>query len=78
MRPAGVNLNMLAEMMFAQGVTDAFNLDGGSTSVLIFMGDKLNRTGANNGKGLGSPRNMHELFGVGTSTLVHTDMLNGK
>lgn len=76
--PAGVNLNMLAEMMFAQGVTDAFNLDGGSTSVLIFMGDKLNRTGANNGKGLGSPRNMHELFGVGTSTLVHTDMLNGK
>ena len=76
--PPGVNLNMLAEMMFAQGVTDAFNLDGGSTSVLIFMGDKLNRTGANNGKGLGSPRNMHELFGVGTSTLVHTDMINGK
>lgn len=76
--PPGVNLNMLAEMMYAQGVTDAFNLDGGSTSVLIFMGDKLNRTGANNGKGLGSPRNMHELFGVGTSDLVHTDMINGK
>ena len=76
--PAGVNLNMLAEMMYAQGVTDAFNLDGGSTSVLIFMGDKLNRTGANNGKGLGSPRNMHELFGVGSSGLVHTDMINGK
>lgn len=76
--PMGVDLNMLAEMMFAQGVTDAFNLDGGSTSVLIFMGDKLNRTGANNGQGLGSPRNMHELFGVGTSDLVHTDMINGK
>lgn len=76
--PAGVDLNMLAEMMYAQGVTDAFNLDGGSTSVLIFMGDKLNRTGANNGKGLGSPRNMHELFGVGSSGLVHTDMINGK
>ncbi|MBR4080433.1 MAG: phosphodiester glycosidase family protein [Clostridia bacterium] len=76
--PMGVDLNMLAEMMFAQGVTDAFNLDGGSTSVLIFMGDKLNRTGANNGQGLGSPRNMHELFGVGSSGLCHTDMINGK
>lgn len=76
--PKGVTLNVLSEMMYAQGVTDAFNLDGGSTSVLIFMGKKLNRTGANTGRGLGSPRNMHELFGVGTSPLTHTDMLNKK
>ncbi len=76
--PKGVTLNTLAEMMYAQGVTDAFNLDGGSTSVLIFMGTKLNRTGANSGHGVGSPRNMHELFGLGTSDLVHTDMLNKK
>lgn len=76
--PKGVTLNVLSEMMYAQGVTDAFNLDGGSTSVLIFMGTKLNRTGANTGRGLGSPRNMHELFGVGTSPLTHTDMLNRK
>ena len=76
--PKGVTLNVLAEMMYAQGVTDAFNLDGGSTSVLIFMGTKLNRTGANSGHGVGSPRNMHELFGVGTSDLVHTDAVNKK
>ena len=76
--PKGVTLNVLSEMMYAQGVTDAFNLDGGSTSVLIFMGKKLNRTGANTGRGVGSPRNMHELFGVGTSPLAHTDMLNKK
>ena len=76
--PKGVTLNVLAEMMYAQGVTDAFNLDGGSTSVLIFMGEKLNRTGANSGHGVGSPRNMHELFGIGTSEQVHTDKLNKK
>lgn len=76
--PKGVTLNVLSEMMYAQGVTDAFNLDGGSTSVLIFMGKKLNRTGANTGRGVGSPRNMHELFGVGRSPLTHTDMLHKK
>lgn len=78
--PAGMNLNMLAQLVYAQGVTDAFNLDGGNTSVLIFMGKKLNRTGSGKktGSGTASPRNMHELFGVGTSSLVHTDKLNGK
>lgn len=74
--PAGMNINDLALLMYAQGVTDAFNLDGGSTAVLIFMGNKLNMTGK--GTSIGSPRNMHELFGVGTSQLTHTEWLNGK
>lgn len=72
----GLNLNDLAKLMYSQGVTDAFNLDGGSTSVLIFMGKKLNLTGK--GTSIGQPRNQHELFGVGTSTLTHTDMINPK
>ena len=71
--PAGLNINDLAMLMYAQGVTDAINLDGGSTSVLVFMGNKLNRTGK--GTSIGQPRNQHELFGVGTSPLVRTDML---
>ncbi|MGN0778949.1 MAG: phosphodiester glycosidase family protein, partial [Aristaeellaceae bacterium] len=36
--PAGVTLNMLGQMLYAQGVTQGFNLDGGNTAVLIFMG----------------------------------------
>lgn len=74
--PAGMNINDLALLMYAQGVTDAFNLDGGSTAVLIFMGNKLNVTGK--GTTIGSPRNMHELFGIGSSPLTHTEWLNGK
>ncbi len=72
----GMNLNALAKLMYAQGVPEAFNLDGGSTSVLIFMGTKLNKTGK--GNSVGKPRNQHELFGVGTSPLTHTDMLKSK
>ncbi len=69
----GMDLNQIAQLMYAQGVTEAFNLDGGSTAVLIFMGTKLNRTGK--ASSVGKPRNQAELFGVGTSDLVHTDAL---
>ena len=74
--PRGLNINDLAKLMYAQGVTDAFNLDGGSTAVLIFMGRKLNLTGKDTS--IGKPRNQHELFGVGTSLQTHTDMIDYK
>lgn len=70
----GMNLNELAMLMYAQGVSDAFSLDGGSTSVLVFMGTKLNVTGK--GTSIGPARNQHELFGVGTSALTHTDKID--
>ena len=76
--PAGINLNQLACMMYSLGVTEAQNLDGGNTAVLIFMGKKLNRTASKSGKGITQPRNMHELFGIGTSEQVHTDLMNGR
>lgn len=76
--PAGIDLNTLARLQYCRGAKEAFNLDGGNTAVLLFMGRKLNRTGAVNGQGLGSPRNMHELVGVGRSAQVHTDMVDGK
>ncbi|MBE5803500.1 MAG: phosphodiester glycosidase family protein [Clostridiales bacterium] len=72
----GLNVNDLSKLMYSQGVSDGFNLDGGSTMVLIFMGRKLNLTGKDTS--IGKPRNQHELFGVGTSTLTHTDMLKSK
>ena len=74
--PAGVTLNMLAQMLYAQGVQQGFNLDGGNTAVLIFMGKKLNRTASKSGKGETQPRNMSELFGIGASELVHTDKMD--
>lgn len=69
----GLNVNDLAMLMYTQGVSEAFNLDGGSTMVLIFMGRRLNQVGKDTS--IGKPRNQHELFGVGTSTQVYTDML---
>ncbi len=72
----GFDLWATAELMYARGCTQAMNLDGGSTAVMIFMGHKLNRTGK--AKSLGSPRNQHELFGIGESERVYTDMADGK
>lgn len=72
----GLTVNQTAMLLYSYGVTEAFNLDGGSTSVLIFMGEKLNRTGKDTS--VGSPRNQHELFGIGVSELVHTDWVHGK
>ena len=72
----GFDLWTLAELMYARGCTQAMNVDGGSTAVMVFMGHRLNRTGK--GTALGSPRNQHELFGIGTSDRVYTDMADGK
>ena len=72
----GFDLTALAELMYARGCTEAMNMDGGSTAVMLFMGHRLNRTGK--GTALGSPRNQHELFGIGTSDRVYTDMADGK
>jgi len=67
----GMDLNEFAELMYSQGVTQAFNLDGGSTAALVFMGVKLNRTGK--ATFIGSARDQVELFGIGVSDLVNTD-----
>lgn len=72
----GMNLWELAELMYAHGCVEAMNVDGGSTAVMIFMGEKLNRTGK--GNSLGKSRNEAELFAVGRSEQVHTDMMEGK
>lgn len=73
----GMDLWELAELMYARGCTEAMNVDGGSTATMIFMGERLHRTGKGIGKSLGSPRNQFELFGIGESELVHTDKVDG-
>ncbi len=74
--PRGLTVNQLGMILYGHGVTDSIMLDGGSTTVLCFMGEYLMKTGKDTT--IGSPRNQHELFGVGTSELVHTDWVNGK
>lgn len=73
--PRGLDLNELAALMYYNGANEAINMDGGNTTVLIFMGEKLNRTGHDTY--ISSPRNQEELFGVGKSELVRTDWVNG-
>ena len=72
----GLNLWQLAQLMYARGCTEALNVDGGSTAVMLFMGTRLNRTGK--ATSLGKPRNQHELFGIGISERVHTDQVKAK
>ena len=74
--PKGMTVNQIGMLLYSKGCNETFLLDGGSTSVLIFMGEKLNRTGKDTS--IGSPRNQHELFGIGYSELVHTEWMNGK
>lgn len=73
--PRGLTLNELGALLYYHGANEAINTDGGNTSVLIFMGEKLNRTGHDTY--ITSPRNQEELFGVGTSEQVRTDWING-
>lgn len=72
----GMTINEVGMLLYAAGCTDTFMVDGGSTAVLLFMGKQLNQVGKNSS--VGSSRNLHELFGVGHSELVHTDWMNGK
>ena len=74
--PRGLTVNELEALMYYNGANEAINMDGGNTSVLIFMGEKLNRTGHDTY--VSSPRNQNELFGVGKSEQVRTDWANGK
>lgn len=64
----GANLQWLADRLLELGAVNALNLDGGQTSALIFMGEKLNRTGK-----FGSAskmRNLSSMLAVGYSSEV--------
>lgn len=42
----GVHLQWMAQKMLDRGCVEAINLDGGGTACLMFMGQRLNRTGS--------------------------------
>lgn len=70
-RSAGVTISYLAKMMRAKGCQVAFNMDGGQTAVMIFMGKQLNQIGAYDG-GKTNSRPTSEVLGFGTSEQVGT------
>ncbi len=60
----GCTLAWLAEKMQEKGIENAFNLDGGGTTALVFMGKVLNR------KNESSLRDVTNIIGFGTSPTV--------
>lgn len=68
---AGVTISYLAKMMRAKGCQVAFNMDGGQTAVMVFMGKQLNQIGAYDG-GKTNSRPTSEVLGFGTSEQVGT------
>lgn len=60
----GSNLVFLADLMEQKGCTTAFNLDGGMTACMIFMGEQINASKNN------YARPTTELLSIGRSTLV--------
>ena len=70
-RSAGVTISYLAKMMRAKGRQVAFNMDGGQTAVMVFMGKQLNQIGAYDG-GKTNSRPTSEVLGFGTSEQVGT------
>ena len=70
-RSAGVTISYLAKMMRAKGCQVAFNMDGGQTAVMVFMGKQLNQIGAFDG-GKTNSRPTSEVLGFGTSEQVGT------
>lgn len=70
-RSAGVTISYLAKMMRAKGCQIAFNMDGGQTAVMVFMGKQLNQIGAYDG-GKTNSRPTSEVLGFGISEQVGT------
>lgn len=65
----GGPVSFLAEKLLEKGCTLAFNLDGGQSSTIVFMGEQICTIGGSTGKNA-SARRTAEILGIGTSSLV--------
>ncbi len=64
----GANLMWLAQRLKDLGATQALNLDGGNTSAMVFMGERLNSSSGAGPDGL--VRSISGLVAIGTSAKV--------
>ena len=67
-RSGGVDIEYLAKMMRNKGCQVAFNLDGGQTAVMCFMGKQINLIGVYDGKT--NARKTCDIMAFGTSEQV--------
>ena len=67
-RSGGVDIEYLAKLMRNKGCQVAFNLDGGQTAVMCFMGKQINLIGVYDGKT--NARRTCEIMAFGTSDQV--------
>ena len=70
----GVDLDKLAKLMLDKKCQVAFNLDGGQTAVMLFMGEQLNRI-ATYGDGKILPRFTREILGIGRSAQTEKNLV---
>lgn len=68
-RSEGVTKTQLALLMKAAGCTEACNLDGGETAIVVFMGQQLNAV-KNQVERSDKARKLNEILGIGTSEQV--------
>ncbi len=68
-RSKGCSVRFCGERLLELGCTVAFNLDGGQSSAMVFMGKQINLTVNNAGK-RASARKTAEILGIGTSPRV--------
>jgi hypothetical protein len=66
----GVNLDRFADMFLEYGCTDAFNMDGGVSACMVFMGEQLNYHG--DVKDISQQRHLPDALGFGFSTQIPT------
>ena len=62
-RSRGVYLPWLADKMLEKGVQEALNMDGGGTAIMVFMGERINKSGV-------SIRHTGSMTGFGVSEQV--------
>ena len=67
-RSTGDGIGFLAEKLMDKGCSIGFNLDGGDTSCIVFMGHQ--QCMMQNGKKHLSSRRTSDILGVGTSELL--------
>ncbi|MBQ6173795.1 MAG: phosphodiester glycosidase family protein [Clostridia bacterium] len=68
-RSKGCNLQFMTDRLLEKGCSVGFNLDGGETSFMTFMGVQLNVAGGANNK-YGSARRASDIVAIGVSDLV--------
>ena len=66
----GVNLDRFADMFVEYGCTQAFNMDGGVSACMVFMGEQLNMHG--DVEDISKQRHLPDALGFGFSTQVPT------